>query len=379
MGVLGAVEFAPMVLMSLPAGAWADRLRRRRVMIAANMGRAMLMGSIPLAAVSGHLGMNQIYAVAFLVGSLSVLFDASYQSYIPTLVQRDDLVEANGKLGATRAAAQVAGPSIGGVLVQWLGAPIAVAADAMSFLASAYSLHRISVPQERSQARLERTSVAAEVKEGFRFVATQPVLRASAAASGAFNLFGSMMLAVYYVFVNRELGVEPTMVGVLVSVFGVGAFAGSMLAGRLVRWRGAGPTIVYALASAGIADALIPLAGVLRHHAVLLLLAAQALIGFAATVQAICQLTLQQALTPDRLRGRVTATIQFIGLSLLPVGSLVGGWVGTAQGTQWVMVIGGAGTVMSSLWLAFTRVRSVRDVPAAVAEEDAPDRVLGEA
>ena len=235
--LLGVIEFAPFILISLPAGVWVDRLRRKPILVAADVGRALLLASIPVAHWLGVLTIWQLYVVGFAVGFLTVFFDVSYQSYLPSLVERDQLIEGNSKLEISRSGAQLAGPGLGGVLVEALTAPVAVLVDAISFLASAIFLFRIR-KEETAPTRAERQAgpgMKAEVAEGLRWVFGNRYLRWIAASTATFNFFGNIIFSVILVFAVRELGLRPGVIGLVFSVSSVGYLVGALFANRVSR------------------------------------------------------------------------------------------------------------------------------------------------
>ena len=239
-GALTACETAAFLLVGLPAGAWCDRVRRRPILIAADIGRALTLGSVPVAALMHKLTIAQLFVVALLTGVLTVFFDVAYQSYLPELVSNDQLVDGNGKLEATRAVSQIAGPSLGGFLVQALKAPYAVAADALSFLWSAAWVTAIRA-REPEPAKPEQRNLGKEIGEGLRFVLGHPILRKIAGCTGSFNLCSSATFALEILFLVRFVHLSPGGIGLLFSVGSVGALLGALTSGRISNVARAGP------------------------------------------------------------------------------------------------------------------------------------------
>src|SRR5438874_7367780 len=230
MGLLSAFEFAPFLLLSLFAGVWVDRVRRRPVLIVADIGRAVILGSIPVAAVLGVLRIEQLYVVGLLTGVLTVFFDVAYQAYLPVLVSREHLVEGNSKLEVSRSVAQIAGPGVAGALVQVVSAPIAVVVDALSFVASVISLLFIHAPEPAPVRRPGAAgSMWSELREGLGVVLGNPLLRSIAACTGMSNLFSNAWAAVYVLYLTRELGLPPAIIGLIFAVSGPGALLGALL------------------------------------------------------------------------------------------------------------------------------------------------------
>ncbi len=260
MSLLVAAGAAPDLLVGLIAGVWVDRLRRRPLLIGADLGRAALLLSIPLAALVGALRLWLLVAVAFGLGLLTTIFGIAYQSYLPALVPRDDLVEANGRLEAGSAVAGVAGPGLAGGLVQWVTAPVAVLLDALSFLLSALLLGRIRTVEPPTPAAAQ-SRVWGEIGAGLRAVAGAPLLRALAGSAATFNFFDNFLFAVYVLYLTRELGLGPAAVGAVFAIGGAGGLLGALLAGPIARRIGLGRALVGAILLAGLGELGIALAG----------------------------------------------------------------------------------------------------------------------
>jgi hypothetical protein len=240
-GLLSTAEFAPFVLVGLPAGVWVDRLRRRPVLIAGDLGRALALGSIPLAYALDVLSIGQLYAVGFVTGVLTVFFDVAYQSYLPSLVQREQLVEGNAKLEISSSGASIAGPGLGGGLIQLVGPALAVLADAASFLASALFVFLIRrpepVPERRDRPAGRRGAMRHEIVEGLRYVLGHRLLRWIAATTASANLFSSMITAIAVLYFVRQLHLSPGLIGLVLTTGNLGWSAARGAAGRLARDR----------------------------------------------------------------------------------------------------------------------------------------------
>jgi len=246
MGTLETLRAAPAIVLGLFAGVWVDRLRRRPLLIAADLGRALLLGSVVLLAFMGGLRMSWLYVVAFLVGGLAVLFDVAYHAYIPALVKRQNLVEANGKLAATASLAEIASPGLGGVLVQIITAPLTLLLDAFSFVASAAFLGLIRQPETVPAATGEPGSVWAEIKIGLRFTLAQPTLRALMATLATWRFFGGFYAALYSLYVLHNIGLSPALLGMIIGMGGVGSLLGAVITDRVTGRLGLGRTIIGA-------------------------------------------------------------------------------------------------------------------------------------
>ena len=364
MGLLSAAESAPTLLVGLFAGVWVDRRRRRSVMIAADLGRAALLLIVPLASVLGMLRIDLLYAVALAAGALTVLFDVSHLSYLPSLVDRDRLVEGNSKLEVTASIAQVVGPAAGGVLVKLVGAPLAVLVDAVSYVVSALFLLAIRVAEPPAATPAARAGIAAAIGEGLRAVLTHPLLRVLAGCSATTNLFGRMFLAVYVLYMARDLGLSAVGVGAVFATGGLGSFAGALVAGPATRRFGPGPTMIGAQLVFGLTGLLVPLAVLVPRGAIAMVVAAEFTQWMSVIVYYVNAVSVRQALAPDRLRGRVNATMRFIAGGMLPIGALIGGVLGTILGLPATLVVAEFGMLLAVLWLYLSPVRALRALPA---------------
>jgi MFS family permease len=369
-GLLGTVEFAPFVLVGLPAGVWVDRLRRRPVLVAGDLGRALALLSIPLAYELGVLSIGQLYAVGFVTGVLTVFFDVAYQSYLPALVAPDQLVEGNSKLEISRSGAQIAGPGLAGGLIDLVTAPVAVLADALSFaLSGAFIglIRRGEPAPERPPAHERRGSMRREIAEGLRYVLGHRLLRPIAACTATANLFNAVMFAVVILYMVRQLGLRPAAIGVVFAAGNVGFLAGAVVSGRLAARTGVGRAIVLGAAVGALGALLVPLAP--RAAAVPLLVAGMAVATFGSTVYNVNQVSLRQAISPARLHGRMNATMRFMVWGTLPLGSLLGGALGTAIGLRPTLWLGAVGGLLAVLPVALSPVRSLASIADAMPEE----------
>jgi MFS family permease len=375
-GVLTAMETLPFLLVGLVAGAWVDRLRRRPVLIAADVGRAVVLATIPAAWGLGILTMAQLYAVALIAGVLTVFFDVAYQSYLPVLVERDQLVEGNSKLAATDAGAQVGGPATAGALIGAIGAAPAVVADAASFVLSFLSLVLIRAKEAAPTRRLRRdggTTLRAEIVEGLRFVFGEPRIRSVAGATGTSNFFGTMGLAVLLVFMRRQLHLSPGHIGLLLAVGASGGVLGAVVANRIARAIGVGRTILFTIFLWGIGQFAFPLA---TRRTADLWFVIGGLLGSAGSVAYnINQVSLRQALCPLRLQGRMNASVRFLIWGTMPLGGFAGGALGSVIGLRPTLWVAAGGSVTCFLWVLFSPVPKVREIPQQAVETALPGQL----
>lgn len=366
--LLGAARLVPGLLVGALAGVWVDRLRRRPIMIAADLGRTILLGSIPLAAILGVLRIEQLYVVALLVSVLTVFFDVAYQAYLPSLVDRDDLVEGNSKLQASSSIAEVAGFGLAGVLVEALTAPIAILVDALSFLVSAVSLAAIRSPEPALTIQRERQGTWREIEEGLRIVLRSATVRAIAGTVATRNFFGGFVGALIVLFLTRDLLVDPAVMGVVFGLGGISSFLGALVAERVTKGWDLGPTLLGTVLISGGATFFIPLAGG-PFPLVLFCLGAQQLLGdWAATVHDIDRVSLLQAITPGLLQGRMHASMRLVEWGANLAGLLLGGALGDAIGLRPTLLLAATGLTLSALWLYFSPVRGLRGQLAPLSE-----------
>jgi MFS family permease len=359
MGYLGAAGLVPNLLFSLHAGAWVDRRgRRRQTMIATALGRATLLATIPLAYAVDVLSLGQLYVVSFLVGTLSVLFFVSYSTLFVSLVPRSDYLEASALLNGSRAFSFVGGPSVGGVLVQVLSAPGALVADAISFLGSALSLKSISPAEPPTEAPGRGHLMA-----GIRYVARSPVIRASLLATATINFFNFIFWALFILYATRSLDVRPGLLGPVLGAASVGGVIGSVVTGRLSRRLGVGPAFALGCVLFPAPLVLVPLAGGARWTVLAFLFAAEFLSGLGVMVLDITAASIKAALVPDRLRARISGAYMVVNYGVRPIGSLVGGALGTWIGVRPTLWIASVGAIAGALWLLPSPILRLRELP----------------
>ncbi|MEX2646217.1 MAG: MFS transporter [Gaiellaceae bacterium] len=361
---LTAMDTLPFLLFALPAGIWIDRMRRRPLMVVAEVGRAAALLSIPVAYLLDVLALPQLFAAGFFVGALAVVFDLSYLSYLPGLVGRERLAGGNARMEATRAGAQATGPGLGGALVGLFGAPIAILADAISYAVSALLIGSIRYGEPAPAA--ERRAALTELREGIRYVFRQPYLRALTLSIGASNLFTFMVIALFMVYAVRRLGLSPELIGLVFTVANVAALAGAVVSSRVVARFGLGRTIVVTSMLASVSWLSVPLAPPSNP---LPLIIAGALLGpFFGVMFNLNQLSLRQAITPERLLGRMNAVVRFMYWGTMPIGSLAGGALATVVGIRPTLFVGIAGGTLAFAPLAATSLMRLRSIPTEVEE-----------
>ncbi len=364
-GLLTTIEFLPFILLSLPAGVWVDRLRRRPILIAGDLGRVLTLGSIPVAYALGVLTIWQLYVVGFLTGCLTVFFDVAYQSYLPSLVDRDQLVEGNSKLEVSRSASQILGPGLAGVLVGLLKAPFAIALDAVSYLASALFLLWIRKAEPAIQPHDESTgprpSMRTEAAAGLRYVVAHRWLRSIAATTGTSNFFGNISGAIMVLYLVRS-GLPAEAIGFAFSVGAFGVLLAALTTDRLTERIGVGRMLVLTTMGfclAGLPVAVAPADGLFAAVAL-----GGFLGGFCSVGWNINQVSLRQAITPTRMQGRMNASMRFIVWGTMPVGSVLGAALAELVGLRETILIGAIGGLFAFLPVALSPVRSIVRMPA---------------
>ena len=359
---LSTVEFLPFLLFTLLAGVWVDRLPRRPILIVADFGRAAALASVPLAAVLDVLTLAQLYAVAFLTGILTVFFDVAYQSYLPSLVGRDQLVEGNSRLETSRSVAAIGGPGFAGVLVELITAPYAILADAVSFVGSGVFV--LKIRRREAPARSEdepKTRMRAELAEGLRYVLRHPYLRPQAICTASSNFFSNVIFAIFVVYAVRELRLSPAVIGIVLGVGNVGALMGAFVAGRASRRLGVGRATIASALLFGPPTLLVPLAP--QAQPIPFLVASGLISALGIVVYNITQVSLRQAITPERMQGRMNAIMRFMVWGTIPLGSLSGGALASWIGLRPTLWIGAIGSTLTFLPIVLSPLRSLRDVP----------------
>jgi MFS family permease len=358
-----AFEIVGGVAIGLVAGAWIDRLRRRPVMIAADLGQAVCLATIPVAAIGGWLSIAQLIVVAFLTSILSTFHNIADNAYLPTVVERDQLVAANSALSASGSVAEVSAFSIGGVLVQVLTAPIAIAVDAISFVVSAIILGTIRRPEARPTPPGERRRILSEIVDGLRPIGQSAILRTVIIAGAGAHLLWGAFGAVYLVFATEELGLAPATIGLIAAVGGISSLVGALITTRTNRRIGVGPSILLGLTLFTLGNLLIPLAPATSAGLAIVFLVGQQLIGdVGATLEEITELSLLQATVPNELLGRVNSTYDFLTHLALLVGTVGAGLIGEWFGLRQALLFGLLGGFAAIAFVWFSPLRTLRDI-----------------
>ena len=373
-GALTAVEFSPFVLFGLPAGAIVDRHARRPILIWCDIGRAVALASVPVASAFGVLSYGQLLVVVFVTGSLTVFFDVAYQSILPAIVERHELTDGNAKLEVSRSAAQTAGPGLGGLAVQWVGAASAVTADAASFVASALLIRGIRA-QEPPIAPVDPTTsplraLGGEIREGLRYVLGHRVLRLIAGSTATSNFFSAMTEAVYLLYAVRERHYSAGLIGLVFTLGNLGALAAAVTTERVTRRLRLGRAIALGMLLSGVGTLLIGLAP--TAHTVVYFVVAWLLFGYGGTLYNIDQVSLRQAITPPRMLGRMNASMRFMVWGTMPFGSLAGAALGSVIGLRPTLVLAGIGGMFAFGWVVTRPVLELREIPDAEAEPEIP-------
>jgi predicted MFS family arabinose efflux permease len=367
MGFLTAAETLAFLVVGLPAGAWVDRWRKQRVLMAGDAVRAVAFGSIPAAWALGQLTLGQVYVVALAAGVATVFFDVAYQSYLPAIVSADDVVDGNAKLQASQSVAQVAGPAAGGALLRVVAAPLLIAADAVSYALSALFVARIR-HAETPPPREERRRLRVEIAEGLRFVVRNPLLVRITACTSISNLFSGVLQALFVLYVLRELGLGTQIVGFVWALGAVAGLVGAVTTNRIARVVGEGRTIALSVLVAGLFGLATPLAASASGTAARIALLIVATVPFwgCVVIYNITQVSFRQRLCPPALLGRMNASVRFLVWGSMPIGGLAGGFLGAAIGvlpTIWVAAIG---QLVAALPVLLSPLVRMRELPRQV-------------
>ena len=359
-GILASLTWLPHLLFSLPAGVWIDRREQKRMnMIVADLLRAAALATIPVAWLLGALTMWQLLAVAFAVGALTVFFDLSSATFFVALVQRSQFVDANSKFSTTRSLSYIAGPTTAGLLVQALTAPVAIAADALSFVASAVALRGVKVPEPRVEHN--GTSARADLRDGFRYLARQPALRAGVACTSTINFFSFFVFAIFVLYASRTLGLSAGAIGLILGAASFGALAGALIAPRVGRRLGIGRAVVVGSVLFPAPMALFPLAHGPHWLSGAMLLAGEFLASVGVMIFDVNQNSLFAIIIPDAVRSRVVGVARFFNYGTRPFGALLGGVLGAAIGLRPTLWIAVAGCLLGVLFLVTSPMPQMRE------------------
>lgn len=364
MGILSAIGSAPALLFGLLAGVWVDRYKRRPILIGADIARALVLGVIPLSAILGVLRVEVLYIVGFLAGIFGLFFNVAYRSYLPTLVGRQQLVKANSQLELSNSVADIIGPGAAGGLVQLIGAPLAIAVDAFSFLISAFSIGSIRTPEPSIKKVEDGTNLGSEIKEGLSLVFGERSLRALAGCISSLSLFNAIIEAVSILYLTRQLGLTAGWLGLIFAGGSVGFLLGALIADRLTRRIGLGRSLVLGVLITGASDLLIPLAGKISTLGLVIgmLMVAQFFFGMGLTIFQIGQVSLRQSLTPDHLQGRMNATLSMLTWGIAPLGGLLGGVLGQVIGLSPTLVLAATGEMLAVIWLVISPIKKIQQI-----------------
>jgi MFS family permease len=366
--LLGVLGFMPFILFALPAGVWVDRLRRRYILIAGDAARAVLLIIIPILWATHELRIWHLLVLQFVIGVFTVFFDVAYQSYLPALVEREHLIDGNSKIQLTASIAQVGGPNLSGVLIAAITAPYAIVVDAASFVVS--SVFMISMRHREEPPKYDvsnpRPKMWPQVKEGLDWVVKHPWLRAIAACTATSNFFSSTAFAIVLLYMVRVLHLSAYEVAAVFAVTSVGSIVASLCTGRLNRWLGVGPTIVWSIFVSSVAAIGYPLAP--KSFPLPLLMIAGVGFGFGAVAYNITQVSLRQAITPERLQGRMNAAMRWIVWGTIPLGTLFGGGLATWFSLRTAIWVGSVGQMAAFLPVTMGSLKRVREMPEPVVE-----------
>jgi MFS family permease len=362
LGVLNALGFVAFPILGLFVGVWMDRTRRRRVMITVNLVEAAALATVPVAFVLGVLSLYQLYTVALVMGTCTLFFDVAYQSYLPSLVERDDVVEGNQKLQTSASAAQVAGPSVASGLMQLFGAALSIVADALGTFIATLALVSIRKPEPRPQqsSSEHERHFFAEMREGIRVVVGNKLLWTQAGCTATANLGGNIFGVAVLLYAYRTLGISKGIIGIAFSMGALGFLVGVLLSSALTRRLGLGRAIATSTMF-NFALLLVLLAN--GTSSVLILGAAFFIAYFGTPIYNINQVSLRQIITPDRLQGRMNATMRTIVWGTLPAGSLLGGVLSTSLGIAPTLVFGALISGISTLWIVLGPIFKLQKQP----------------
>jgi MFS family permease len=370
-GLLNAVETAAFLVIGLPAGAWVDRMLKRRVMLVADLVRALTLAVIPVLWFAGALSMWHVIVVAAIVGTATVFFDVSYQSYIPVLVRSESIGDANSKLETTQQLARIAGPALSGLLLAIVRPAVLVGANALTYLVSFLALATIRDDEVRAP-RENRRPLAEEIREGLAFVVREPLLFRIVLCTGTSNLFSTIATTMLPVLVLREVGLGTELWGIAISVGAIGGLLGASLTARLSRLIGEGTIIPISAIMFGVAVLMLAAVPLVPDAAFWILLVSEFVLSFSVLVYNIAQVTFRQRICPPRLLGRMNASIRFIVWGVMPIAALLSGILASTIGVVPTMWIGAAGALLPAAWVVFSPLLGMRELPRAASNADAP-------
>lgn len=361
-GALGAAQFAPFLLLTLFAGVWVDRVRRRPLMVGATMLQALLLGAVPLIAWRGLLRMEYLYAIIFLLGVFEVCFELAYQAYFPALVGQDRLIGANSRLQGSYSAASLGGPGLAGLLIQAFTAPVAVLFDALSFLLAAVGIALIRAP-EPTPAPATREPIWRGIGEGLRLVCTNPYLRAMAGEATVVNLCLTALQGQFVLYATRELGFSPGLLGLILALGSLGSVLGAALAPTLHRRLGIGPALLLTYLLGCLAPLIIPLADGPRPLLIATLIAGFFLLNTGSAGAQVYVWSLRQSLVPAEVLGRMNAAYRFFVTGMVPIGALLGGALASTIGLRPTLLVAALGGTLALGWVIASPLPRLRALP----------------
>ncbi|MEA3148250.1 MAG: hypothetical protein QOE88_791 [Verrucomicrobiota bacterium] len=358
MGFLRAAEFIPFLILTLPAGVWADLGIRRALMIFSNLIRGVVIIFVPLAITLGWAHLEVLYAVMLVMGSFKVIFEMAYQTYIPEIVDRHTLVNANSKIMMSYALGQSAGPGLAGLMVEILGAPLAVLADSLGFFLCAGCLFKIK--HQEVKVVQHQSNVWRQIAEGFRYVGRERHIRALLWLVTVNNFFMNAIMALIVLYGTREIGFRPGIFGLAVSVGGFGAVIGSVFAQRLGARLGPGPFVIYACGLTSLASFCFPLISRPDHLGIFCLTATYFALSAAGAAVTVFAWTIRQSITPSDLLGKMNGAFRFCVTGIMPFGALFGGWLGSIIGIRSTLLVGAVGLLLSCAAASFSHLRHLK-------------------
>lgn len=364
MGFINTAQWLPFLLLALWVGAVADRLRRKPLLIGADICRATVISGIAILGITGLLNVPILIVLIFVFGTCTVIFEVGYYSFVPSLVPRESLIVANGCLQATTSTAQIGGPSLGGALVQLFTAPIALLADGATFVVSAISLAWMRTTERQQQVA---GSAIGQIREGLAVTFGNPYLRTLVGTSGIYNLFWQWIITLFYLYAIRRLGLSPGAIGLVLSAGAVGSLIGSVISGPTVRRVGVGPAVLWSVVIECAAFLVIPAAGGRATWVMPAFIAGFGINGVGTALSSVAAITVRQAITPDHMLGRMNASYRFVSSGAVPLGALLGGVSGDLLGLRAGLLAGVLGLLGTVAWVLFSplpRLRTVADAAA---------------
>jgi MFS family permease len=361
MGILSFLAFSPMLFLTLFAGVLVDHLPRRPILIFTSLGQAIILITLPLAALFGFLHIEYLYVIVLCCGVLTVFFEVAYQAYLPSLRAQEQMVEGNGKLEMSHALAQIAGSGLAGGIVQLFTAPLAIVLDAFSFLISATFLCCIHKVEPAKVHHGPQSHIFNEIKEGLQIVLHNRILWSIAVCNATMNLFSNANASIVVLYVVHDLAIKPIIFGFITATGSIGALIGSLVAKPIAKRFGIGPTIIGSVFCYGIGAFFLPLAGGSSWFVILCLVLCWFIQNMMLIIFNVTQVSMRQAITPWHLQGRMNASMRFLICSALPLGSLLGGLLGTAIGLRSAILMGALGMSLAFLWVLFSPLVHMRE------------------